>query len=88
MDAFGQLTDEFEFPVALFHHAGEAYLVLELLKKTWVSLFSFLVIRLRHLLMAFISTRGAHLPSRSLHPISGTYMWVDLCNYADAVGPA
>ncbi|KAG1765833.1 hypothetical protein EV702DRAFT_981291 [Suillus placidus] len=29
------LTNEFEFPVASFHHAGETYLVPELLKKTW-----------------------------------------------------
>ncbi|KAG1811087.1 hypothetical protein EV424DRAFT_1327765 [Suillus variegatus] len=29
-----QLTNEFEFPVASFHHAGETYLVPELLKKT------------------------------------------------------
>jgi hypothetical protein len=86
MDALGQLTNEFEFPVASFHHAGETYLVPELLKKTWVSLFSFLVTRLRHLLMTFISTRGAHLPSRSLRPIFGTYMWVDLCNCADTAG--
>ncbi|KAG1727960.1 uncharacterized protein EDB91DRAFT_1315483 [Suillus paluster] len=30
-----RLTNEFEFPVASFHHAGETYLVPELLKKTW-----------------------------------------------------
>jgi hypothetical protein len=65
MDALGQLTDEFEFPVASFHHAGETYLVPELLKKTWVSPFSFLFIHLRHLLMAFISTRG-HTCHRAL----------------------
>ncbi|KAG1742007.1 hypothetical protein EDB19DRAFT_2038647 [Suillus lakei] len=35
MYAPGQLTNEFEFPVASFHHAGETYLVPELLKKTW-----------------------------------------------------
>ena len=38
MYALRQLTNEFEFPVASFHHAGETYLVPELLKKTWVSL--------------------------------------------------
>ncbi|KAH8826842.1 carbohydrate esterase family 9 protein [Flagelloscypha sp. PMI_526] len=30
-----ELTNEFEFPVASFHHAGETYLVPDLLKKTW-----------------------------------------------------
>jgi hypothetical protein len=88
MDALGQLTNEFEFPVASFHHAGETYLVPELLKKTWVSLFSFLVARLRHPLMTFLSTRGALLPSRSSHPTSGACAWADLCNCADVVGPA
>jgi hypothetical protein len=41
MHGRGQLTNEFEFPVASFHHAGETYLVPELLKQTWVSLSSF-----------------------------------------------
>ncbi|KAG1894074.1 uncharacterized protein F5891DRAFT_1063835 [Suillus fuscotomentosus] len=35
-----QPTNEFEFPVASSHHAGETYLVPELLEKTWVSLSS------------------------------------------------
>ncbi|OAX33578.1 hypothetical protein K503DRAFT_700202 [Rhizopogon vinicolor AM-OR11-026] len=35
LDGIVRLTNEFEFPVASFHHAGEAYLVPELLKKTW-----------------------------------------------------
>ncbi|KAG2337251.1 hypothetical protein BDR05DRAFT_895575, partial [Suillus weaverae] len=35
VDLDGILTNEFEFPVASFHHAGETYLVPELLKKTW-----------------------------------------------------
>ncbi|KAI6132248.1 hypothetical protein EDD16DRAFT_1775935 [Pisolithus croceorrhizus] len=30
-----QLTNEFRFPVASFHHAGETYLVPDLLEKTW-----------------------------------------------------
>jgi hypothetical protein len=85
MNALGQLTNEFEFPVASFHHAGETYLVPDLLKKTWVSLFSFLVTHLRHLLMTFLFTRGAHLLLHSSHPTSGMYMWVDLCNCADVV---
>ena len=43
---FSQLSNEFQFPVASFHHAGETYLVPDLLNKTWVclssSLFAFL----------------------------------------------
>ncbi|OAX43849.1 hypothetical protein K503DRAFT_765464 [Rhizopogon vinicolor AM-OR11-026] len=35
LDGIVRLTNEFEFPVASFHHAGETYLVPELLKKTW-----------------------------------------------------
>ncbi|OJA11255.1 hypothetical protein AZE42_05686 [Rhizopogon vesiculosus] len=35
LDEIVRLTNEFEFPAASFHHAGEAYLVPELLKKTW-----------------------------------------------------
>lgn len=31
-----QLSNEFKFPVASFHHAGETYLVPDLLKKAWV----------------------------------------------------
>ncbi|KAI6157316.1 hypothetical protein BKA82DRAFT_4055541 [Pisolithus tinctorius] len=34
-DAFVRLTNEFKFPVAVFHHAFEAYLVPELLKKAY-----------------------------------------------------
>ncbi|KAG6834546.1 hypothetical protein H0H93_009038 [Arthromyces matolae] len=35
LDVIVRLTNEFKFPVASFHHAGETYLVPELLKKTW-----------------------------------------------------
>ncbi|KAG2337258.1 hypothetical protein BDR05DRAFT_970469 [Suillus weaverae] len=35
LDGIVRLTNEFEFPVASFHHAGETYLVPKLLKKTW-----------------------------------------------------
>ncbi|KAI6000811.1 hypothetical protein EDD15DRAFT_2362285 [Pisolithus albus] len=35
LDAFVRLTNEFKFPVAAFHHAHEAYLVPELLKKAY-----------------------------------------------------
>ncbi|KAG5644405.1 hypothetical protein DXG03_008572 [Asterophora parasitica] len=35
LDAIVRLTNEFKFPVASFHHAGQTYLVPELLKKTW-----------------------------------------------------
>ncbi|KAG2041106.1 hypothetical protein BDR03DRAFT_1089407 [Suillus americanus] len=35
LDGIVRLTNEFEFPVASLHHAGETYLVPELLKKTW-----------------------------------------------------
>ncbi|KAG6872404.1 hypothetical protein C0995_009994 [Termitomyces sp. Mi166 len=35
LDAIVRLSNEFKFPVASFHHAGETYLVPELLKKTW-----------------------------------------------------
>ncbi|KAG1742005.1 hypothetical protein EDB19DRAFT_1703499 [Suillus lakei] len=35
LDGIVRLTNEFEFPVASFHHAGETYLVPGLLKKTW-----------------------------------------------------
>ncbi|KAG1743356.1 family 9 carbohydrate esterase, partial [Suillus occidentalis] len=35
LDRIVRLTNEFEFPVASFHHAGETYLIPELLKKTW-----------------------------------------------------
>lgn len=34
-DAFIRITNEFKFPVASFHHAGSAYLVPDLLKKTY-----------------------------------------------------
>ncbi|KIM54979.1 hypothetical protein SCLCIDRAFT_135619 [Scleroderma citrinum Foug A] len=34
-DAFVRLTTEFKFPVAAFHHANEAYLVPDLLKKAF-----------------------------------------------------
>jgi hypothetical protein len=34
---FHQLSNEFKFPIASFHHAGETYLVPDLLKQTWVS---------------------------------------------------
>ncbi|KAG1827620.1 uncharacterized protein BJ212DRAFT_1256353 [Suillus subaureus] len=37
LDGIVRLTNEFEFPVASFHHAGETYLVPELLKKMWAS---------------------------------------------------
>ena len=33
---FPQLSKEFQFPVASFHHAGEMYLIPDLLKKAWV----------------------------------------------------
>lgn len=29
------LSNEFEFPIAAFHHAHEAYLVPEVINKTW-----------------------------------------------------
>jgi hypothetical protein len=32
-----KLSNEFKFPIASLHHAGETYLVPELLKKAWVS---------------------------------------------------
>ncbi|TFK32813.1 hypothetical protein BDQ12DRAFT_691931 [Crucibulum laeve] len=35
LDAIVRLSNEFQFPVASFHHAGETYLVPDLLKKTW-----------------------------------------------------
>lgn len=35
LDMIVRLTNEFHFPVASFHHAGETYLVPDLLKKTW-----------------------------------------------------
>ncbi|KAF8163787.1 hypothetical protein B0H34DRAFT_614504, partial [Crassisporium funariophilum] len=35
LDGIVRLSNEFEFPVASFHHAGETYLVPDLLKKTW-----------------------------------------------------
>ncbi|KAF9220135.1 hypothetical protein BS17DRAFT_787951 [Gyrodon lividus] len=35
LDGIVRLTNEFKFPVASFHHAGETYLVPDLLKKTW-----------------------------------------------------
>ncbi|QRV94368.1 carbohydrate esterase family 9 protein [Ceratobasidium sp. AG-Ba] len=34
-DGIVRLTNEFKFPVAAFHHAHEAYLVPDLIKKTW-----------------------------------------------------
>ncbi|KZT52269.1 hypothetical protein CALCODRAFT_476127 [Calocera cornea HHB12733] len=34
-DGIVRLTNEFQFPIAAFHHAHEAYLVPDLLKKTW-----------------------------------------------------
>ncbi|KIJ40954.1 hypothetical protein M422DRAFT_256128 [Sphaerobolus stellatus SS14] len=38
VDLDGILTNEFKFPIAAFHHASEAYLVLDLIKKAWVKL--------------------------------------------------
>ncbi|KAI6026450.1 hypothetical protein BKA83DRAFT_7804 [Pisolithus microcarpus] len=35
LDAFIQLTNKFKFPIATFHHAHEAYLIPELLKKAY-----------------------------------------------------
>ncbi|KAF5323787.1 hypothetical protein D9619_012926 [Psilocybe cf. subviscida] len=35
LDGIVRLSNEFSFPVASFHHAGETYLVPDLLKKTW-----------------------------------------------------
>ncbi|KIJ59733.1 hypothetical protein HYDPIDRAFT_32949 [Hydnomerulius pinastri MD-312] len=35
LDGIVRLTNEFKFPVASFHHAGETYLVPDLIKKTW-----------------------------------------------------
>ncbi|KAF8551997.1 hypothetical protein OG21DRAFT_1477901 [Imleria badia] len=35
LDAIVRLSNEFRFPVASFHHAGETYLVPDLLRKTW-----------------------------------------------------
>jgi len=35
LDAMVRLTNEFKFPIAAFHHASEAYLVPDLLKKTY-----------------------------------------------------
>ncbi|KAK6996805.1 composite domain of metallo-dependent hydrolase, partial [Favolaschia claudopus] len=35
LDQIIRLSNEFKFPVASFHHAGETYLVPELLKKAW-----------------------------------------------------
>ncbi|KAK2464537.1 hypothetical protein APHAL10511_003444 [Amanita phalloides] len=34
-DMMVRLSNEFQFPIASFHHAGETYLVPDLLKKTW-----------------------------------------------------
>ncbi|KAG6895604.1 hypothetical protein C0992_000419, partial [Termitomyces sp. T32_za158] len=36
LDAIVRLSNEFKFPIASIHHAGQTYLVPELLKKTWV----------------------------------------------------
>ncbi|KAG6328372.1 hypothetical protein ID866_10717 [Astraeus odoratus] len=35
LDMIVRLTHQFQFPVASFHHAGETYLVPDLLKQTW-----------------------------------------------------
>ncbi|KZT70361.1 composite domain of metallo-dependent hydrolase [Daedalea quercina L-15889] len=35
LDSMVRLTNEFEFPIASFHHASEAWLVPNLLKRTW-----------------------------------------------------
>ncbi|KAJ7078720.1 hypothetical protein B0H15DRAFT_1025782 [Mycena belliarum] len=35
LDALVRLSNEFEFPIASIHHAGETYLVPDLLKKAW-----------------------------------------------------
>ncbi|KZS89718.1 hypothetical protein SISNIDRAFT_479686 [Sistotremastrum niveocremeum HHB9708] len=35
LDMIVRLTNEFQFPVASFHHAGETYLVPDRLKETW-----------------------------------------------------
>ncbi|KAJ7494939.1 hypothetical protein FB451DRAFT_1163676 [Mycena latifolia] len=36
LDALVRLSNEFQFPIASIHHAGETYLVPELLKRAWV----------------------------------------------------
>ncbi|KAF8447198.1 hypothetical protein L210DRAFT_3525216 [Boletus edulis BED1] len=35
LDVIVRLSNEFKFPVASFHHAGQTYLVPDLLRKTW-----------------------------------------------------
>ncbi|TFY55471.1 hypothetical protein EVG20_g9306 [Dentipellis fragilis] len=35
IDAIVRLSNEFKFPIASFHHAAEAYLVPDILKRTW-----------------------------------------------------
>ncbi|KAA1466778.1 hypothetical protein DENSPDRAFT_766715 [Dentipellis sp. KUC8613] len=35
IDAIVRLSNEFKFPIASFHHAAEAYLVPDVLKRTW-----------------------------------------------------
>ncbi|KAF8967824.1 carbohydrate esterase family 9 protein [Flammula alnicola] len=39
LDAFVRLSNEFQFPVAAFHHASEAYLVPDLLKQAYGNIF-------------------------------------------------
>ncbi|KAF8737942.1 hypothetical protein AX14_012122 [Amanita brunnescens Koide BX004] len=65
LDAVVRLSNEFKFPIASFHHAAEAYLVPDVLKRTWggTPAVALLSTRHRHKREAF---RGSEFAPRIL----------------------
>jgi hypothetical protein len=62
-----QLSNEFQFPVAAFHHASEAYLVPDVLKRAYGSLHQLLLTFPR----AKAKSQVKHLGSRCLPQLVG-----------------
>ncbi|KAF8500595.1 carbohydrate esterase family 9 protein [Hysterangium stoloniferum] len=79
-DGIVRLTNEFKFPIAAFHHAHEAYLVPELIKKTWgkTPAIAMFAINARYKREAFrgsefaariLSDNGLRVVTKSDHPV-------------------
>jgi len=69
-DAFMKITNEFKFNIASFHHAHEAYLVPEVLKKTLVHNLDGMVFVAKELLTCVDTVE--HQPSLSLPCMEGS----------------
>ena len=69
-DAFIKITNEFKFNIASFHHAHEAYLVPEVLKKTLVYSLDGMVSVAKELLIC--ADMVGHRPSLSLPLMEGS----------------